>query len=162
MLTKLSKLKNKKGFTLIELVVVIAIIAVLATVLIPVIGSYVADANAAAVDEARRTIKTNVDIEITDMGNKGAIIVTPGTVIINVDHEGVVSVDASSGGMTFGSLDANFPMTYAASDADIAGVFEQSLLTRCGSLKQIGTVTTYTAEITTLNGQCVVAKVTSS
>lgn len=162
MLKIFSKLKIKKGFTLIELVVVIAIIAILAVVLIPVIGSYVADANASAVDEARRSIKTNIDIEIADMGNKGAVISTPGTVVINVDQTGVVSVDATSGGITFGSLDAGFPMSYASSEADIANIFEQNLLTRCGALKQIGSVTTYTAQITALNGECVVSEVVSS
>ena len=40
-------LKNKKGFTLIELIVVIAILAILAAILIPSITSYI--------DEATRT-----------------------------------------------------------------------------------------------------------
>lgn len=40
-------LKNKKGFTLIEMLVVIAIIAVLVSIVIPVVGSTTAKARAA-------------------------------------------------------------------------------------------------------------------
>lgn len=40
-----SMLKNKKGFTLIELIIVIAIIAILAAVLIPTMTNAVNDAN---------------------------------------------------------------------------------------------------------------------
>jgi type IV pilus assembly protein PilA len=41
-------LKNKKGFTLIELIIVIAIIAILAAVLIPTMTNAVNDANVAS------------------------------------------------------------------------------------------------------------------
>ena len=39
------KIKNKKGFTLIELIVVIAILAVLAAIIIPTVASNIARAN---------------------------------------------------------------------------------------------------------------------
>lgn len=41
----LKKIKNKKGFTLIELIVVIAILAVLAAIIIPTIASNIQRAN---------------------------------------------------------------------------------------------------------------------
>lgn len=47
MFEKLCALKNKKGFTLIEMLVVIAIIAVLVAVAIPVVGSSTDKASAA-------------------------------------------------------------------------------------------------------------------
>jgi type IV pilus assembly protein PilA len=54
----LMKLKNKKGFTLIELIVVIAILGILAAVLIPTISGYTDKANARAVEADARTIIT--------------------------------------------------------------------------------------------------------
>lgn len=39
------KLKNNKGFTLVELIVVIAILAILALILVPTISNYVNNAN---------------------------------------------------------------------------------------------------------------------
>ena len=42
----MKNLKNKKGFTLVELVIVIAVIAILAAVLIPTFSNVVAKANA--------------------------------------------------------------------------------------------------------------------
>ena len=44
----MNMLKNKKGFTLIEMLVVIAIIAVLVAIVIPVVGSSTTKASAAA------------------------------------------------------------------------------------------------------------------
>lgn len=41
------KVKNKKGFTLIELIVVIAILAVLAAIIIPTVAQNIASANQA-------------------------------------------------------------------------------------------------------------------
>ncbi len=55
MLTK--KIKNKKGFTLIELIVVIAVIAILAAVLIPRFAGFTEDANSSgAISDARNVL----------------------------------------------------------------------------------------------------------
>ncbi|MDL2258000.1 prepilin-type N-terminal cleavage/methylation domain-containing protein [Eubacteriales bacterium OttesenSCG-928-K08] len=50
----LKKLKNKKGFTLVEVIVVIVIIAILTAVLLPSLTGYIKEANdTAAMAEAR-------------------------------------------------------------------------------------------------------------
>jgi prepilin-type N-terminal cleavage/methylation domain-containing protein len=53
-------IKNKKGFTLIELIVVIAILAVLAAILIPSIMNYVAQARTARNDSNARALYSEV------------------------------------------------------------------------------------------------------
>ncbi len=50
----MKNLKNKKGFTIVELVIVIAVIAILAAVLIPTFGSVIDNAKeSAAMQDAR-------------------------------------------------------------------------------------------------------------
>lgn len=75
----ISKLKNKKGFTLIELIVVIAIIAILAAVLIPRFAGFTKSAHKnAAISNARnlllaidamqaegKAVSTNIDTDTT-------------------------------------------------------------------------------------------------
>ncbi len=52
----MKNLKNKKGFTIVELVIVIAVIAILAAVLIPTFGSVIEKANESkALQEGRNT-----------------------------------------------------------------------------------------------------------
>lgn len=52
----LTKKKNKKGFTLIELVVVIAILGILAAILVPVIGGFIRTANESADNASGRLV----------------------------------------------------------------------------------------------------------
>lgn len=60
MFAKLCSLKNKKGFTLIEMLVVIAIIAVLVAIIIPVVTSATAKASAATNAANLRSVKAEV------------------------------------------------------------------------------------------------------
>ena len=63
-------IKNKKGFTLIELIVVIAILAVLAAILVPSILGYVKEARIAANDANARTLFSEVSAGVA-MGTDG-------------------------------------------------------------------------------------------
>ena len=57
----LTKMKKKKGFTLIELMAVIAIIAILAVVLVPTVSGYITRSNKTAVITQVRTIVNAVE-----------------------------------------------------------------------------------------------------
>lgn len=62
----LKNLKNKKGFTLIEIVIVIVIIAILAAMLVPSLLKWVDNANQKSFLEAANTIKTSTLSVVTD------------------------------------------------------------------------------------------------
>lgn len=82
MIKFVQKLKNKKGFTLVELIVVIAIIAILTAVLIPVIGNYTAQAAQTAADQGAAEVKSSLSAVLADgvtageLYNSGTITVT--------------------------------------------------------------------------------------
>lgn len=59
----LKKLKNKKGFTLIEIIVVIVILAVLMAVAVPSVMSYINEGNNAKYETAGRAVYTAVQTE---------------------------------------------------------------------------------------------------
>ncbi len=58
---KLIQMRNKKGFTLVELIVVIVIIAILAAVAVPMFTKYVQDAKYSQTDSAVTTVQTAVN-----------------------------------------------------------------------------------------------------
>ncbi|MDR1754685.1 MAG: type II secretion system GspH family protein [Eubacterium sp.] len=70
MLAKIQKLKNKRGFTLVELIVVVAIIAVLAAILVPLMGNYLNDAKKSSAVSASKTIKNIFSNAMTSAVNQ--------------------------------------------------------------------------------------------
>jgi len=66
MLTKIRKMFNKKGFTLIELMIVIAIIGILAAIAIPQFASYRVKSYNSAAQADLRNSKTNLEAFYAD------------------------------------------------------------------------------------------------
>jgi type IV pilus assembly protein PilA len=57
------KLRNRKGFTLIEIIVVIVILAVLMAVAVPSVMSYINEGNKAKYEAVARTVLVNAQTE---------------------------------------------------------------------------------------------------
>lgn len=95
MLNKIRKLKNKKGFTLVELIVVIAIIAVLTAVIVPLIGRYSTQAAYTTLQDAAKTISDNLNTVMSAVSMEG----TPAncTYIQGVKTSSGLTVTASGG-----------------------------------------------------------------
>lgn len=72
MLNKIRKLKEKKGFTLVELIVVIAIIAILTAVLVPLINNWTQQAAYTTLDDGAQTVSNSVNEAISKIIAGGA------------------------------------------------------------------------------------------
>ncbi|MCH5199824.1 MAG: prepilin-type N-terminal cleavage/methylation domain-containing protein [Oscillospiraceae bacterium] len=76
MIKMIQKLKNKKGFTLVELIVVIAIIAILTAVIVPLIARYSAQAQYTTLQEAASTVSNAANNAMSDANQKGVVNTT--------------------------------------------------------------------------------------
>ncbi len=74
MLNRIRKMREKKGFTLVELIVVIAIIAILTAVIVPLVGRYAAQATYSTLQEAAKTVSNSSATAIADATMMGTVI----------------------------------------------------------------------------------------
>lgn len=75
MIKAIQKIKNKKGFTLVELIVVIAIIAILTAVIVPLVSRYSAQAQYTTLQNNASTISSSANTAIADANQKSAVTV---------------------------------------------------------------------------------------
>ena len=73
MIKMIQKLKNKKGFTLVELIVVIAIIAILTAVIVPLVGRYAANATYTTLQDAAKTVSSTANTVLADITQTGDV-----------------------------------------------------------------------------------------
>lgn len=115
MIKFVQKLKNKKGFTLVELIVVIAIIAILTAVLIPVIGNYTAQAAQTAADQGAAEVKSSLSAVLAD-GVTGGDLYDTGTITVTNAGGNGVSVSGNPALPADIQAAADFAMTTFPAD----------------------------------------------
>lgn len=70
---KIRKMKNKKGFTLVELIVVLVILAILAALLVPALTGYIDKANRQKVVATTRQVVMAAQTEISEAYGKATL-----------------------------------------------------------------------------------------
>lgn len=79
MLSKIRKMKDKHGFTLVELIVVLVILAILAALLIPALTGYIDKANNEKVITEARMVVMAAQTNISEKYGKGTSGTTSGS-----------------------------------------------------------------------------------
>lgn len=83
MFEKIRKMKNQKGFTLVELIVVLVILAILAAMLVPALTGYIDKANDQKIKAATRQVVMAAQTEVSEAYGKAAM--TGATITIAKD-----------------------------------------------------------------------------
>ncbi len=115
-------LKNKKGFTMIELIIVIAIIVILAAIAIPTFSGFVDTANQAAVTTEARNVYLAIKVEAVaeEMGTEGANPEDAANMAIEagVDADNIKDlVVVDSGDISFTYTNNGYTVTYSSNVA---------------------------------------------
>ena len=76
MMEKIRKLKNKKGFTLVELIVVLVILAILAALLVPALTGYIDKARQESIVAETRQVVMAAQTEISEAYGQGVSAVS--------------------------------------------------------------------------------------
>lgn len=95
MLNKIRKLREKKGFTLVELIVVIAIIAILTAVLVPLIGNWTQQAAYTTLQDGAQTISNSINTAIAKVTMGGAPSSIVQIAVTKTDNTLTITVDGA-------------------------------------------------------------------
>ena len=73
MFEKIRKMKNQKGFTLVELIVVLVILAILAAMLVPALTGYIKKANDEKIKAVTRQVVMAAQAEVSEAYSEGTM-----------------------------------------------------------------------------------------
>ena len=126
MIEKIRKMKNKKGFTLVELIVVLVILAILAALLIPALTGYIDKANKEKVVAECRMAVMAVQTESTTIYGEKGKVTTADLVAKDADIRKLAEVSGKwsatvdeSGKVTALTYEnSNWHVEYVAADGD--------------------------------------------
>ena len=121
------KLRNRKGFTLIEIIVVIVILAVLMAVAVPSVMSYINEGNKAKYEAVARTVLVNAQTEYAKAvadGSDGAAAVDAETAKKKAQDNTDTNGSKHNYGDNVKVSDTNIELTNAtaAEDSDVKSV----------------------------------------
>lgn len=102
MMEKIRKLKNQKGFTLVELIVVLVILAILAALLVPALTGYIDKANNEKIVATTRQVVMAAQTEVSEAYGKSAL--KGGTITINTTIANTSNDDTNINGANIISL----------------------------------------------------------
>lgn len=89
-------MKNKKGFTIVELVIVIAVIGILAAVLVPTFGNIIEKANQSkALQNVKNAYTATLANDLSDDDSSNDVVYGKGEIKVIVNDKYVVSIDAN-------------------------------------------------------------------
>ena len=97
MFEKIRKMKNKKGFTLVELIVVLVILAILAAMLVPALTGYIDKANKEKVIATTRMVVMAAQTEASEKYGLKAAGQLNGGNDITVSYDGTTATAAVDG-----------------------------------------------------------------
>ena len=115
MIKIIQKIKNKKGFTLIELIVVIVIIAILTAVIVPMVSRHTAQAQFATLQSNAAVISSSANVAIAGANIKDVV---SNDNIIGVKKDGELTIKFGSGSASEDDHD----IAYGESDANVIAV----------------------------------------
>ena len=145
MVEKIRKLKDRKGFTLVELIVVLVILAILAAMLIPALTGYINKANDQAIiaktrslvmaaqtleSEAYGKTKTGDSITHPEASDIGTLAeVTDGSIVVTYSNDAKVTtlVYTDGNGRVCTYADGAYEVTTKATAVDGSGTVSGDL-----------------------------------
>lgn len=93
------KLKNKKGFTLVELIVVLVILAILAALLVPALTGYIDKAREQSLTSEASMVLTAAQATVSEAYGKGDILVSGDSVSLKTTTSGGTTSAISTSNM---------------------------------------------------------------
>lgn len=102
MFEKIRKMKNQKGFTLVELIVVLVILAILAAMLVPALTGYIDKANNEKIIATTRQVVMAAQTEVSEAYSKGGM--TGATITIAAETTANDAKDGETASVTGKSI----------------------------------------------------------